>query len=84
MSKFGYVMINVKKVIGNRSTFLSGIVTLCTQNVKYFCHLSVHTLWKESLNIDDQEFHQYQHKEQAPLILTELIEHKKRPGHMTL
>ena len=34
-------MINVKKVIGNRSTFLSGSVTLYTQNVKYFCHLSV-------------------------------------------
>jgi len=40
-------MINVNKVIGNRSTFLSGSVTLCTQNVKHFCHLSVgvlHTL----------------------------------------
>jgi hypothetical protein len=30
------IMINVNKVIGNRSTFLSGSVTLCTQSVKYF------------------------------------------------
>jgi hypothetical protein len=29
------------KVIGNRSTFLSGSVTSCSQNVKYFCHQSV-------------------------------------------
>jgi len=36
-------MINVNKIIGNRSTLLSGIVTLCTQNVKYFCHLSVNS-----------------------------------------
>ena len=35
------------------------------------------TLWKESLNSDDHQFHQYQQKEQSPLILTELIEHKR-------
>ena len=27
-------------------------------------------LWKESLNSDDQQFHQYQQSEQTPLILT--------------
>jgi hypothetical protein len=41
VSKFSNIMININKVIGNRSTFLSGGVTLCTQNVKYFCHLSI-------------------------------------------
>jgi hypothetical protein len=35
-------MININKVIDNRSTFFSGGVTSCTRNVKYFCHLSVH------------------------------------------
>ena len=44
VSKFSNIMININKVIGNRSTFLSSGVTLCTQNVKYFCHLSVHNL----------------------------------------
>jgi hypothetical protein len=42
VSKFSNIMININKVIGNGSTFLSGGVTLCTQNVKYFCHLSVY------------------------------------------
>ena len=37
-------MININKVIGNRSTFFSGGVTLCTRNVKYCCHLSVRIL----------------------------------------
>jgi hypothetical protein len=41
VSKFSNIMININKVIGNRSTFFSGGVTLCTRNVKYFCHLSV-------------------------------------------
>jgi len=31
--KFSNIMININKVIGNRSTFLSGSVTSCTQNV---------------------------------------------------
>jgi hypothetical protein len=42
VSKFSNIMININKFIGNQSTFLSGSVTLCTQNVKYFCHPSVH------------------------------------------
>jgi hypothetical protein len=42
LSKFSNIMININKVIGNRSTFLSGGVTLCTQNVKDFYHLSVY------------------------------------------
>jgi hypothetical protein len=41
VNKSKLIMININKVIGNRSTFLSGGVTLCTQNVKYFCHLSI-------------------------------------------
>ena len=41
VSKFSNIMININKVIGNRSAFLSSGVTLCTQNVKYFCHLRV-------------------------------------------
>ena len=36
------------------------------------------TLWKESLNSDGHQFHQYQQNEQAPLVLTELTEHKKK------
>jgi hypothetical protein len=36
-------------------------------------------LWKESLNSDGHQFHQYQLNEQSPLVLTELTEHKK--GH---
>jgi hypothetical protein len=40
VSKFSNIMININKVIRNQSTFLSGGVTLCTQNMKYFCHLS--------------------------------------------
>ena len=35
------------------------------------------SLWKESLNSDDNQFHQYQQNEQSPLILTEVAEHKK-------
>jgi len=35
------------------------------------------SLWKESLNSDGHTFHQYQQNEQSPVILTELIEHKK-------
>jgi len=34
-------------------------------------------VWKESLNSDGQQFHQYQQNQQPPLILTELTEHKK-------
>jgi len=34
-------------------------------------------LWKESLNSDSHQFHQYQLNEQSPLILNELTEHKK-------
>jgi hypothetical protein len=44
VSKFSNIMININKVIRNQSTFLSGGVTLCTQSIKYFCHLSV--LWR--------------------------------------
>jgi hypothetical protein len=29
-------------------------------------------LWKENLNNDGRQFHQYQQNEQSPLILTEL------------
>ena len=35
-------------------------------------------LWKESLNSDGHQFHQYQQNEESPLIPTELTEHKKR------
>ena len=41
VSKFSNIIININKVIDNRSTFFSGGVTSCTRNVKYFCHLSV-------------------------------------------
>ena len=34
-------------------------------------------LWKESLNSDSHQFHQYQQNKQSPLILTEVTEHKK-------
>ena len=40
MSKFSNMMINVNKVINNRSTFLSDSVTLCTENVGYFYRIS--------------------------------------------
>ena len=33
---------------------------------------------KESLNSDGQLFYQYQQNKQSPLILSELIEHKKK------
>ena len=33
--------------------------------------------WKENLNSDGHQFHQYQQNEQSPLILTELTEHKR-------
>jgi hypothetical protein len=32
-------------------------------------------VWKESLNSDSHEFHQYLQNEQSPLILNELTEH---------
>jgi hypothetical protein len=32
---------------------------------------------KETLNSDGQQYHHYQQKEQSPVILTELTEHKK-------
>jgi hypothetical protein len=32
---------------------------------------------KEILNSDGQQFHHYQQKQQSPLILTELTEHKQ-------
>jgi len=35
-------------------------------------------LWKESLNSDGHQFQHFQQKEQSPLILTELTEHKKK------
>jgi hypothetical protein len=44
MTPFRDRVLNINKVIGNRSTFLSVGVTLCTQNVKYFCHQSVHEI----------------------------------------
>ena len=34
-------------------------------------------LWKESLNSDGHQFHQYQQNEQSTLILSELTEHNK-------
>jgi hypothetical protein len=34
-------------------------------------------LWKESLNRDVHQFHQYQQNEQSPLIWAELTEHNK-------
>ena len=33
-------------------------------------------LWKESLNSDGHQLHQYQQNKQSPLILTELTEHE--------
>ena len=33
VSKFSNIMININKVIGNRSTFFSGGVTLCTREI---------------------------------------------------
>ena len=41
-------------------------------------------LWKESLNSDGHQFQHFQQKEQSPLILTELTEHKKKNQHVTL
>jgi hypothetical protein len=38
---------------------------------------AVKSLWKENLNIDSHQSHQYQQNEQAPLILTELTKHNK-------
>ena len=35
-------------------------------------------------NSNGHEFHQYQQNKRAPLILTELTEHKKTPRHRTL
>jgi hypothetical protein len=40
-------------------------------------------LWKERLNRDGHQFHQYQQNKQSPLILTELTQHKndvRNPG----
>ena len=34
-------------------------------------------LWKENLNSDDYQFHQYQQNEQSPLVLIELTQLKK-------
>ena len=39
---------------------------------------------KKSLNSDGHQFHQYQQKEQSPLISTELTKPQKRTRHMTL
>ena len=54
VSKFSKIVININKVIDNRSTFFSGGVTSCTRNGKYFCHLSVYNtddvMWKLSTN----------------------------------
>ena len=33
-------------------------------------------LWKESLNSDGHQFHQYQQSEHSPAILTEFTEHE--------
>jgi hypothetical protein len=58
VSKFSNIMININKVIDNRSTFFSGGVTSCTRNVKYFCHLSVSRndftiiFWKNMVLVD--------------------------------
>ena len=43
------------------------------------CNQHTYVLWKESLNGDGHQFHQYQQNEQSPLILTQ-----KRPWHMML
>jgi hypothetical protein len=40
--------------------------------------MAVTKLWKESLNSDGQQFHQYQQNEQPTLILTELTKRKKK------
>ena len=39
-------------------------------------------LWKESLNSDGQQFHQYQQNKQSALIVTHRTQ--KMPWHMTL
>jgi len=35
----------------------------------------MNTLWKDSLNSDGQQFHQYQQNELSP----QIVEHKNRP-----
>ena len=40
--------------------------------------MAVTKFWKESLNSDGQQFHQYQQNEQPTLILTELTKRKKK------
>ena len=54
------------------------ICNICSEISKYS---QTCTLWKESLNSDGHQFHQYQQNKQSPLILTELTEHKKIPQH---
>ena len=44
---------------------------------KFIQNKAVKGLWKENLNIDSHQSHQYQRNEQAPFILTELTEHIK-------
>ena len=41
--------------------------------------IKIKELWKESLNSDGQQFHQYQQNKQSPL-----TEHKKQTRHMML
>ena len=36
---------------------------------------TLHQLWKESLNSDGHQFHQYQQNEQSPLIVIEFTEY---------
>jgi hypothetical protein len=52
---------------------------LCSK--KYLKYIKLVILWKQSLNSEGQQFYQYQQNEQSPLILTELVEHKKTTAY---
>ena len=61
---------------GNRNVI---IIDICLS------HLNMIPIYeKKSLNSDGHQFHQYQQKEQSPLISTELTKSQKRTRHMTL
>jgi hypothetical protein len=58
------------------NTYFLIISKLPFSSIKFALTTTPSTLWKDSVHSDGHQFHQYQQKEQLPLILSELTEHK--------
>jgi hypothetical protein len=67
-----YVVVNLSLFVVI-STARQGFL-FCNKVIIIIDQADLSSLWKESLNGNGHQFHQYQQSEQSPLIVTELTE----------